>query len=571
MLARTATCALVVAAAACGEPGGVTVVTIRARPAVKAVERIDVTLANAATTQTERFTIDGRAFPLTFSVETRDRDGDLTISIDAEDTGGATIASGTTTVAIDPGTSTTAEVTIEPHDFGVNTIFLGDQALAFRADSAGRQVAVSPDGIATIGWSDSCAVAGRCDVFGRRFDATGTAVVTAAAAGDGQFTVNQTDGLIGFEPSLATNADGVTLAVWSDGTDLLAVAFDAAGAALTPVETTIAAATQPSTPAVTALPTGRFVVTWTEDGATGGTFAVKARHVEATGLVGINPIAGNTAAYTVSTTAVTARTPPAIVALGDAGAHAIVWRVDTAVRGRFYNPAGQPRTATDQVLAGYAPTDSLGEPLVTRVEGDIVIAFARRTAPGGDADTGQVVLRRLTPMIQRVGVDGLATRDVGLRPVALTARPDGAIAAAWEACMADGDGAGCGVRMQVFRPTLAPVGPSRLINTTTANNQLEPSLAPLPDGAFIAAWSDGSGVAPDRDGFGIRARILYPPYDDARGVLGARCTATAECGADAVCMPGSDDQPRCYRTCTAGACPSGGTCTTLGTESGCLF
>jgi hypothetical protein len=69
-----------------------------------------------------------------------------------------------------------ADLLLEPNDFVVNTTYVGSQDLAFRLDGGGRQLAVGADGVFTIGWSDTCQMVGRCDVFGRRFDATGSAV-----------------------------------------------------------------------------------------------------------------------------------------------------------------------------------------------------------------------------------------------------------------------------------------------------------------------------------------------------------------------------------------------------------
>ena len=119
----------------------------------------------------------------------------------------------------------------------------------------------------------------------------------------------------------------------------------------------------------------------------------------------------------------------------------------------------------------------------------------------------------------------------------------------WEACTADSDGSACGVRLQLFRPSLAAVATPIFANTTLNNTQIEPSVAALPDGAFVAAWSDGSQLAPDLDGFGIRARIVYPPYDDASG-LGARCTSSAACGDGNICMR-KDPTATCAATAPA--------------------
>lgn len=553
------------AASACGGDG-VTVVTVSSRPAVRGVEDLEVALANANATLTETFSVDGRTFPLTFSIDTGGRDGVLELRGEALD--GAGIAVGAGVATVDLGGRTDVELMIEPNDFVVNTSFVGDQALAFRLDAGGRQLAVAPDGVFTIGWSDSCEVVGRCDVFGRRFDSTAAPVPAMLAAGTAQFNFNRTNGLVGYEPSIATNEDGATLAAWSDGGTLFAVVVDAAGAATALTETTITDVNVPSTPAVAALPGGRFIVAWTENTMTAGQFAVKAVWLDDTGRPVTNPVSASTAPYLVSGTLLTQKSPPALAALGDQAEHAVVWKSGSTLRGRFYNPTGMPRAG--DVSLGNFNTDELGEPQIASLAPDLAVLFARRTT-GGDADEGQLVLRRVTNTGARTGVDAILTRQLDPRPMGLATRADGAIAVAWEACMADSDDSACGVRFQVFRPSLAAVGEAVLANTTTENTQIEPSVAALPGGAFVAAWSDGSQAAPDTDGFGIRARVIYPPYDDATG-LGGRCTSTSACGEGNICMAGTDGMPRCYRACTTDrTCDFGGSCTTMGDESACLF
>ncbi|HVV81873.1 MAG TPA: hypothetical protein VHE35_02295 [Kofleriaceae bacterium] len=492
------------AAAGCGG-GSYTVVTIDARPAVGDVRTLAISLANASATQAESFVVDGRSFPLTFSVDTGDRGGELGITVDADDGTGTLIAHGEATTPIAAGGSAT--VMLEPTDFLVNTSFVGDQALAFRGDAGGRQIAVSSSGVATIGWSDSCQVVGRCDVFGRRFDAHGRPVATSLAAGTGEFIINRSD-TTGYEPSLATSSAGHTLAVWSTGTDLLAVVVDADGAALTASDTEVATGTDPTTPAVIAVPDGRFVVAWTEDAPTAGQYLVRARYLSADGQPTANPVTQADTAYTVSTTAMTEPAPPALAWLGDGLAMAVGWRTGTTLRGRFYTSAGVARTGGDLVLASRPAAEEVGEPQLTAVGGDVALLYPRTTS-GGDADQGQLVLRRLSTAGTIVGSDATVTDGCEPTPAALAG--DGAtLAAAWSTCGADSDGDTCAIRFRRFDANLTPLGDSRIANTITAGSQEEPSLAILPDGSLILAWSDGSATPPDGDGFGVRARIVYP-------------------------------------------------------------
>ena len=131
----------------------------------------------------------------------------------------------------------------------------------------------------------------------------------------------------------------------------------------------------------------------------------------------------------------------------------------------------------------------------------------------------------------------------------------------WHACGANGDGQGCGVFARVLRPSGAPVRDVFGLATTTISDQTNPSAAALP-GAFAVAWGDTSAMAPDTAGSAVRARVIYPPYDDASGVLGAPCggTSDAACTSPLVCAAGTDGS-RCYEACASGSrCPDGGTC-----------
>ncbi len=504
--ARLAVLLLALALAGCGD-GTYTIVTLEARPAVAGVRTVEISLANANATQSETFVIDGRSFPLTFSIDTGGRAGELEIAVDGKDGAGELVAHGAARTAIVADGGGTATVMLEPTDFLVNTSFVGDQALAFRFDAGGRQIALSPPGIATIGWSDSCQVVGRCDVFGRRFDATGRPVITALAAGPGEFLFNRSD-VTGFEPSLASNAAGHTVAVWSSGADLLAVVVDADGEALTGTETVIATGTSPSTPAVIAVPDGRFIVTWTERAPTAGQYRVQARYLSADGAPAINPVNLGDTAFTLSTTIMTESNPPAAAWLGDGLAMVVAWRTGTTIRARFYTSGGIARAAADQVLASRPTGELIGEPQVAQIAGDAALLYPRSTT-GGDADAGQLVLRRLTSAGLVVGTDAVVTDGVERTPAALTGA-GGTLAAAWTACADAGDGDGCGIRVRRFDASLAPLEAARIANSITAGNQQEPSIAILPDGALILAWSDGSITPPDRDGFGVRARIIYP-------------------------------------------------------------
>jgi hypothetical protein len=152
---------------------------------------------------------------------------------------------------------------------------------------------------------------------------------------------------------------------------------------------------------------------------------------------------------------------------------------------------------------------------------------------------------------------------------------DGAVMVAWHACDANGDGSGCGVFGRIVRPTGVPVGPAFSLATTTDLDQTDPSVVGLPGGAFAATWRDDSGKEPDKAGSAVRARILYPLYDDAKGVLGATCGGSNPCDDGLSCQPASEGGLRCFAECDpngpAPQCPEGGTCSQTTTGAACLF
>ncbi len=491
---------------ACGSDEPVIVVHLQARPAVTNVTELDVVLANASSTQSESFAVSGRSFPMSFSVQTPGRTGELSIDVVAKDGGGLARGVGQLVVPI-TDSRVDADLLLEPNDFVVNTTYVGSQDLAFRLDGGGRQLAGGAGGGFTVGWSDTCRMVGRCDVFGRRFDATGTAVTTAIAAGSGQFNVNQTDGETGYEPSMVTDRNGNTLAAWTTFGDLFAVVIDAAGNHVTAVETQVTTATSPGTPAVAVFPDGRYVVAWTDTAMTPGQTVVKARYLSAGGQPINNPITNTPDAFVVSTTTRTDDETPAVIALGDGSALAFAWRVGSDIRGRLYGATGAALTATD-LLAATHPGDDLGPPQLGRLGNDLVMLY-RHQSVGGPADHGELILRRYTAAGAGVGAAVIVTNDSESGPAALAI--DGTdVGVAWSACNEGSDGAGCGIRFRRYDGDLAPVGEAQAVNSTTPGDQEDPSIGWLPDRSVAVTWSDGSATDPDRDQSAVRARIIYP-------------------------------------------------------------
>ena len=161
------------------------VVTVDARPAVHDAASITVALANAGTTRMDTLKLDGKPFPVTFSISAPGRTGDLAITVDASDQSGVVVGHGGAMTTV---TDDTAAIMLDSTDFVVNTDYAGDQFPSEDFEADGFQLAALPDGTWTTAFRDSC-MQGACNVFARRFDRTGKPVATQAAAGTNAFVV----------------------------------------------------------------------------------------------------------------------------------------------------------------------------------------------------------------------------------------------------------------------------------------------------------------------------------------------------------------------------------------------
>ncbi|HEX5500881.1 MAG TPA: hypothetical protein VFX03_16710, partial [Thermomicrobiales bacterium] len=88
----------------------------------------------------------------------------------------------------------------------------------------------------------------------------------------------------------------------------------------------------------------------------------------------------------------------------------------------------------------------------------------------------------------------------------LIALTDGRFVAAWPSIDSDTPFASSTVRGRIFNADGSPAGDDFVLNSTTGGKQIDPSLAALANGRFVATWesdetSDGSGTC-------IRGRVF---------------------------------------------------------------
>ena len=560
--------AIAILACGCGRGVSVTVVTVDARPAVHGATSLSVDVGNEGSTLTQSFDLHEHPFPATFSVTTPGRTGDITFTAHASDDSGAVVGVGTASTTIVDNDESTATLLLEPADFPVNTQVAGAQRTVFYTSTGGRQITSLADGTWTVAWSDDCGTLGRCDEWGRRFDDTGTPLSTQIAAGTTQFNFNRTD-IFGTDAALASGSDGSVLAVWTtwdeiagDPGDIVCSAIAPDGSAASPTEVTLSTGTSPDHAGIAAFQ-DLYAVVWQENEMGSGTQAIQLRFVDKT----CTPQSG---VLTLSTGG--GPDQPTIAAADDGKEAAVLWRAGSTIRGRFIT--GSSALGVESTVLTTVP-DLIWGPELSPADGGYALVYWHQTAAGPLA-AGGLVLHRLKEGGGDQGVETvLATTAPDQISVAgIAHRSDGALAVTWHDCTAAADGAGCGVLAQVVRPTGLPVGAPMTVNTTTPGDQTDPSITALPD-AFAAVWTDDSMLPPDQSETGIRARVLYPPYDDAHGILGAPCSGSDACDSGLVCATGSDGSAHCHASCDlAGSpplCPLGGACTQEAGGAACIF
>jgi hypothetical protein len=561
-----ATLAGMLSSAGCGGDDTYIIVTVDRRAAVHDVTKLAITLSNAGSMRTDSLDMRDKEFPVTFSVSAPGRTGALGIAIDGLDGDDVLQGRGASTTTTD---ADTAAVMLDSADFVVNALYAGNQFLSNDFEAVGLQLAALGNGTWTTAFREDC---NPCNIIARRFSSQGKPVDSVLAAGDTQFNVSTTLTTAGAIPAVASTPT-TTLIVW-DFFDTVGTGQGVACRALnetgggTPGQLTLST---DSADVVTASPlsNGNFVVTWQS-------FITSMQVIRS---VIVKPDCTTLAApITVSTTSGMFGARRSHAASNGASV-LYAWVVDGSVHMRYGTNAG-PLTGTESTPI--AATAALEVDHVRLAPwGSGFVAAVRWGAPNG-MGPGKLEVYRIpatggSPVT--MGTPVLITDKSGSdfasdKAFAVAERGDGALMVAWHMCTA---GAGtCDVFGRILRPTGVPVGEELVLATTTGSDQINPSLAALDNTSFVAAWNDSSTAPPDPAGSAVRARILYPVYDDARGILGATCGASApgapDCGAGLACAMGSDSVQRCYQTCTPPSCPGGGTCSTVDTiTSACTF
>lgn len=484
-------------------------VTVKVRPAVVGAESLTVELKNGAGLAGDSFELRDHAFPVTFTVSSPGRTGDLEIKVSAKNGDGLLVGRGTATIPI---LSETGEVLVDSADFVVNTDFTDDQFLTNDFEAVGHQLSANSAGEWIASFRQRCTPTAGCNVYARRFDRTGRPLTSGTAALNA-FTVNTSPaGVI----SASAAAAGVekTLLFWetinaggsADG--VACRAYDRAGTPSDAAEKKIATELGTDVVVATALPNGTFAVAWAGRAVATDPLNIRTMIVDSN----CNSLGALQAVGTLLPTGGLRQS--AIAASGNG--YLIAWKSDNTVRARSVPLNGIPTATPDTLLL----TPPAGEDFaMVRVAGNnngYALVVARRAGTKTSLELYRVTANATTAPALAGPATLITDKLDGLfEGFSVASHPLGPIFVTWHGCGTErGDGEGCGVFGRVIATNGTPIGEAFVIPTTTALDQTNSAVTPLTaeDGSplFVVSWNDSSTAAPDMGGQAVRARIIYP-------------------------------------------------------------
>ncbi len=245
-------------------------------------------------------------------------------------------------------------------------------------------------------------------------------------------------------------------------------------------------------------PDGDFVIAWTsyrQDGLNSGIFAQ--RFASSGAPVGTD--------FQINVITVTVQSYPSI-AMEDNGDFAVVWQSSPILTGtgfkifaRLFTSSGDASSGELQVST-YTGSSQKWPAAAADADGDFVVAWTS-SAPDGSV-TGDVFMQRFSSSGARVGADfrvNTYTLDYQLKP-AVGMDADGDFVVAWTSY--NQDGSSRGVFGRRFSSAGVAASPFQ-INRRTTGSQRDPTVAMESSGHFVVAWT---GENQDGFGYGIFAR-----------------------------------------------------------------
>jgi Ca2+-binding RTX toxin-like protein len=376
------------------------------------------------------------------------------------------------------------------------------------------------DGRFVVVWSDNSQSGGDTSAFGVRaqiFNANGTRsgtefLVNTITAGDqaepaitalanGRFLVTWTD----------TSGSGGDTSGFAIRGQIFNANGSKSGAELL-INTTTTSSQVLS--ACTRLSDGRFVVTWSDGSGTGSDtsgFAIRAQIFNANGT-------RSGPEFVVNATVTADQFLPQVTAL-PTGGFVMTWsdlslgtgdNSSYAIRAQAFNADGSRRGIEVVINTTTANSQDTSQ-IITLSDGRVVIVWNDASQSGGDTSGYAVRGQILNADGSRSGSEFLinTTTANNQSSPALAALPGGKFVVVWaDSSATGGDISGSAIRAQVFNADGSKSGAEFLVNTTTSFNQSEPSVAALSNGDFVVTWTDASGLGADNSQTAVRSQIF---------------------------------------------------------------
>jgi hypothetical protein len=387
------------------------------------------------------------------------------------------------------------------YEIGVNTYTSGTAATV---STVGHQAGVDSSGNSVVVWASQGEDGSGWGVYGRRFDSSGNPL------GD-EFQVSTTTSGDQLDPAVTVGADGHFVVVWASNQNgvwgVFGQRFDSDGNRVGgEFQVSAASANNQTQPAVAVDGSGTFMVSWTNGQAIYG------RRFDASGNGG--------GAFRVNTTLLVNYTASnSQVAVDGLGNFEVVWQSyaqDGSGWGIYcqrYTLLGLPlllqfrvnsTTAGDQCYPSVS-ADALG---------DFVVTWQ---SYGQDGSGWSVYGKQFDVLGLALGgafrINTTTTGDQEFANVAMGANGDFFVT--WSSNGQDGSGWGVFGRQYLASGT--PMGDEIPVNTTTAGNQSNSSVALAGPGIVVVAWS-GNGIG---DNAGVFMQVFNTlGNNDTAGAVG---------------------------------------------------
>jgi hypothetical protein len=374
------------------------------------------------------------------------------------------------------------------NDIQVNTTTAGNQSKS--------TIAALNDGGFVVLWQSPASSQYGVDVYGQRYDATGSAV-------GGEFIVNSAPVDFDISFSVTADNDGGFVVTWGAAdNDIYGQRYDASGAeAGSEFRINTTTTSLQSGPTVSALNDGVLLVNWVSFGQDGSNFGIYGQRYDATGAA-----AG--AEFRVNTETAGLQTGSSQTALSDGG-FVVIWESDgqdgdqRGVYGQRYDASGVAAGVEFRVNTETAGFQGSGA--VTALnDGGFVVTW---TSSGQDGSSGGIYGQRYDASGAAAGSEFRVNTETASNQAypSVTALNDGGFVVTWTSyAIADSYGDIYGQR---YDASGVAQGTEFQLNQTTYWGQSTAGsrdwVTQLADGRLVATWS-GNGGGSDLNGIVVR-------------------------------------------------------------------